>query len=125
MWQPSNGQWWVLALVALFIALAWPSNDEKSLGMKIVNWAVDPRQQLPILPEQLPISEDHEVAAVEAHDLQVRMWDEIYDRGGVGRLRLQLKTANDPFDSGTERQVLALFGVATAFVVWRYGGTKK
>ena len=37
MWQPSNGQWWVLALVALFIALAWPSNDEKSLGIKIVN----------------------------------------------------------------------------------------
>ena len=124
MWQPNNAQWRILAAVALFISLAWPS-DDKSLGMKLVNWAVDPTDSLPVLPDYLPIGEDHDVAAVEAHDLQVRMYDELHDRGGWTRLRLDLKVADDPFDPGTERQVLTVIGVMAALIVWRFGRTRK
>jgi hypothetical protein len=50
-WQPTNVQWWLIVIVALFVVCAWPPGDDKSLAVKFVNWAVDPRGELPILPD--------------------------------------------------------------------------
>ena len=41
MWQPTNAQWWCLALVAMLIVVAWPPRYDRSLAMKVVNWAVE------------------------------------------------------------------------------------
>ena len=53
MWQPTNLQWWILVIVALFIVIAWPPAEDRSLAFKFVNWAVDPWDELPVLPDQL------------------------------------------------------------------------
>jgi hypothetical protein len=49
------------------------------------------------------------------------MYDELYQRGGWARMRLELKVARDPFTRSTERQLLVAVGVLTAFLVWRFG----
>jgi hypothetical protein len=123
--QPNNAQWWFLLVVALLLVAAWPSADDRSLAAKFVNWAVDPRDTLPILPGPFAVGQGDDLETVNAHDLQTRMYDELYDRGGWTRLRLRLKVAGDPFDPGTERQMLVGIGVVTAFLVWRLGGVSK
>ena len=119
MWYPNDRQWWLLAIVAVFIVCAWPPADGKSLAMKFVNWAVDPRNELPVLPEQLPLGLGDDPDAVAAHDLQTQQYDALYLKGGWTRRRLELKVATDPFDPSTERQVLTAIGVVTAFIAWR------
>ena len=47
MWQPSGKQWGLIWPVALLAVLAWPPDSGKSLGMKLVNYVVDPRGALP------------------------------------------------------------------------------
>jgi hypothetical protein len=121
---PTNAQWWILLVVALLIVVAWPSADDRSLGAKFVNWAVDPGDTLPVLPGPLAVGEGDDFQAVNEHDLQTRMYDELYEKGGWSRLRLELKVAGDPLSPGTERQLLAAFGVIAAFLVWRMGGVK-
>ena len=113
MWQPTNRQWWTLLIVALLIVAAWPSADDRSLALKFVSWAVDPADRLPVLPPP------YDLEAVNAHDLQTRMYDELYERGGWTRTRLELKVARDPFNAATERQLLVAAGVIAAFLVWR------
>ena len=125
MRQPTNAQWWILFVVALLLVAVWPSADDRSLAVKFVNWAVDPRDTLPVLPGPFAPGQGDDLETVNAHDLQTRMYDELYDKGGWTRLRLELKVASDPLDPGTERQVLTAIGVATAFLVWRFGGVKK
>jgi hypothetical protein len=125
VWQPSNAQWWVLVGVALFIVVAWPSGDDKSLALKLTNWAVDPKDELPILPGPFALGQGDDVDAVDSHDLQTRMYDELYVKGGWTRTRLELKVASDPFNPATERQVLTGIGVLTAFLVWRFGTPKN
>ena len=120
--KPTNGQWWILFVAALLIVAMWLSADDRSLAAKFVNWAVDPRNQLPTLPGPFEPGQGDDLETVNAHDLQTRMYDELYDRGGWTRMRLELKVAGDPMDPGTERQLLAAFGVVTAFLVWRFGG---
>jgi hypothetical protein len=61
---------------------------------------------------------------VHLHDLQTQQYDALYLQGGWTRKRLELKVADDPFDPGTIRQVLAIIAVVTAFVAWRLGGKK-
>jgi hypothetical protein len=124
MWRPNNLQWWVIALVALFIVAAWPPAADRSLLMKFVNWAADPWDALPILPEQLAMGLGDDPQAVEAHDMQVQQYDALYNTGGWTRKRLELKVATDPFNPSTERQLLVGLGVLTALVVWRWGGRK-
>ena len=124
MWQPSNRQWWTLVVIALFIVLAWPPQGDRSLALKLVNWAVDPRHELPALPGPLPLGQEDDYEAVNLHDQQTRLYQDLYARGGWTRMRLVLKDATDPFDPGTERQVLALFGVMSALVVWRLAARK-
>ncbi|MBI4887289.1 MAG: hypothetical protein HY824_09360 [Acidobacteria bacterium] len=119
MWEPTNRQWWVLLVAALLLVALWPPAEGRSLALTFVNWSVDPAGRLPTLPDPLAFGESDDVVAVEAHDLQARMYDELYARGGWTRLRLELKVARDPFNRATERQLLVVFGVLTAFLVWR------
>jgi hypothetical protein len=119
VWRPANGQWWILLATALLIVAAWPPVDGRSLAATFVNWAVDPSGTLPTLPDPFLEGEGDDLEAVNAHDLQVRMYDELYDRGGWSRWRLELKVAGDPLNPATERQLLVALGVVVAFVVWR------
>ena len=119
MWRPTNAQWWILIVAALLIVFAWPPRDEKSLALKFVNWVVDPKGELPVLPNQLALGQGDDPDAVSAHDLQTQAYDAAYLKGGWSRRRLELKVADDPFNPATERQILIAFGVATAFLVWR------
>jgi len=53
----TNLQWWLLVVVALLMVLAWPPREGKSLGVKLVNRAVDPWDELPVLPGPLPLGQ--------------------------------------------------------------------
>lgn len=117
--------WWILLGAALLIVFLWPPAADRSLAVKFVNWLVDPRNQLPTLPGPLAIGQGDDPAAVEAHDLQTRMYDELYNTGGWTRTRLELKVWRDPFNPSTERQLLIAFGVVTAFVVWRSSSQRR
>jgi hypothetical protein len=124
MWQPNNSQWWLLVVFSVLIVSAWPPRDDKSLAAKCVNWAVDPTNALPILPDQLALGQGDDPDKVYAHDLQVQQYDALYLKGGWTRTRLELKVAGDPFNPATERQVLTVMAVVIGFLVWRLGGRK-
>jgi len=121
VWQPTNRQWWVLVVVVLFVIAAWPPQDDRSLAAKFVNWAVDPSDALPVLPDQLGLGEGDNPDAVNARDIQVQQYDALYAKGGWTRQRLLLKVARDPMNPGTERQLLLALAALTALVVWRFG----
>lgn len=125
MWHPNNVQWWLLVSVALLIVLVWPPRDDRSLAVKFVNWAVDPSDELPILPDPLALGQGDDPDAVYVHDLQTQQYDALHLKGGWTRRRLELKVARDPFNPATERQVLTMMAVVTAFLVWRLGGRKS
>jgi hypothetical protein len=124
MRQPDNFHWWLLVVFSVLIASAWPPRDDKSLAAKLVNWAVDPANALPTLPDQLVLGQGDDPDKVYAHDLKVQQYDALYLKGGWTRRRLELKVAGDPFDPGTERQVLTIVAVVTGFLVWRLAGRK-
>jgi hypothetical protein len=121
MWQPNVVQWRILAVVTLLIVFAWPPQDDRSLAVKIVNWAVDPFGTLPVLPDPLALGHGDDPDAVAEHDVQVQRYDEMYLKGGWTRKRLELKVGRDPFNPSTERQLLALIAVVTVLAVWRFG----
>lgn len=114
--------WWLLLVVTLSIIALWPPQDGRSVALQIVNWAVDPSGQLPVLPPQLGYGLGDDPQVVEARDAQVRRYDIAYAEGGWTRRRLLLKVARDPFEAHTERQVLLMFGVLVWFAVWRVNG---
>ena len=120
VWQPSRVGWWILLVVVLGIVFAWPPDNDRSLLMKTVNWAVDPSDRLPRLPAQLGFGLGDDPAEVEAHDAEVREYDRLYNAGGWTRRRLELKVAKDPLNPSTERQLLIAVGIVTAFLVWRF-----
>jgi hypothetical protein len=122
VWQPTNRQWWVLVVVVLFVIAAWPPQDDRSLAAKFVNWAVDPSDALPVLPDQLGLGEGDNPDAVNARDVQVQQYDALHAKGGWTRQRLLLKVARDPMNPATERQLLLALAALTALVVWRFGG---
>ena len=124
MWQPNKSQWWILVIVAMLIVFVWPPSDDKSLAVKLVNWAVDPWGELPILPDQLAVGMGDDPDAVNARDLQVQQYDTLYLKGGWMRKRLELKVARDHFNPSTERQLLIGLAVVTAFLSWRLGAQK-
>ena len=115
----------MLLVAALLVVALWPASDERSLAVTFVNWAVDPFDRLPTLPPPLTFGQGDDVAAVEAHDSEVRVYDELSGRGGWTRLRLELKVAHDPFNPTTTRQVLVALGVLTAFLIWRPGRSDR
>ena len=122
--QPTDIQWWLIVIVALLVVLAWPPDGDRSLAVKLVNWAVDPRGELPILPDQLALGMGDDPDAVATRDMQVQQYDALYLKGGWTRTRLELKVAGDPFNPGTSRQVLTVAAVAIGFLVWRLGGRR-
>ena len=121
MWQLTGQQSWTLLAIAVFLVAAWPPADDRSLLLTFVNWAVDPGDRLPTLPGPLALGQGDDPVEVEAHDLQTRMYDELYARGGWTRLRLQLKVARDPLAPYPERHLLVIIGVVAGFVIWRSG----
>ena len=125
MRQPNKIQWWLLVIVALLIVSVWPPSDDNSLAVKLVNWAVDPGGELPILPDQLALGRGDDPDAVNVRDLQVQQYDALYLKGGWTRKRLELKVARDPFNPSTERQLLIGLAVVTALLSWRLGGPKN
>jgi len=124
MRQPDNAHWWLLVVFSVVIVALWPPRDDKSLAAKFVNWAVDPANELPILPDQLALGQGDDPDKVHAHDMQVQQYDALYLKGGWTRTRLELKVAGDPFNPGTSRQVLTVAAVAIGFLVWRLGGRR-
>jgi len=125
MWRPTRFQWWFLVVVALLVVVAWPPRDDKSLAIKLVNWGVDPWDELPVLPDQLPLGAGDDPEAVSIRDIQTQQYDALYQKGGWTRTRLELKVAEDPLDPSTERQVLTGVAVVAAFLAWRWGAMKE
>jgi hypothetical protein len=117
--QLTRGRWWLLFVTALLIVIVWPPDKDRSLAMTVVNWAVDPADSLPVLLPQLGFGVGDDVQAVEAHDAQVRHYDELFNRDAWTRTRLELKVADDPFNATTERQLLLVAGVVVAFLALR------
>lgn len=113
---------WLLFLTALLIVVCWPPERGSSLAITVTRFAVDPAGTLPFLPEQLDFGLSDDPQAVELRDELVRRYDVALSQGPLMRARLALKTATDPFDKTTERQVLLLFGVVVAFLVLRPRG---
>lgn len=122
MWQPNNSTWWLLATIALLIVFVWPPSTDRSLAAKFVNWAVDPRGALPVLPPQLALGLGDDPDAVYAHDMITQQYDTLYAEGGWMRRRLELKVAGDPMNPATERQLLVALVVIAGFLAWRFGG---
>jgi hypothetical protein len=120
--SPSRRGWWILLITALIVVFAWPPQEDRSLGVKFVNWIVDPGNDLPVLPPQLEAGMGDDPYAVELRDAVVQRYDDLYDRGWLTRARLEYKVARDPFNPSTERQVLLVLGVVVAFLVWRFEG---
>jgi hypothetical protein len=119
VWQPNAAQWRVIWIVAVIVILCWPADSGKSLAVKAANWLADPTNSLPSLPEQLPIGLDDNGDAVAAHDAEEAEYYRQYTSSRVTRLRMTLKTATDPLDRSTERQILVGIGVLSALAVWR------
>jgi hypothetical protein len=118
MWRATNVQWWVLVMVALSIVFVWPPIGDKSLAIKVVNWAVDPRGELPTRPRPLSMELGDDLDAIEEHSLRLQQYDTLYAKGGWSRKRLELKVAKDPFNPATERQLLTGIGVLAP---WQLG----
>ncbi len=117
--QTNRTSRWLLLIVLLAIVMAWPPDNDTSLFMKAVNWAVDPGNGLPTLPPQLGMGVGDDPVAVEARDAQVRAYDTLHNQGGWMRRRLELKVATDPFNKSTTRQLLLACGIVAAFIAWR------
>lgn len=125
MRQPTRTGAGILLALALLIVAAWPPDNDRSLALKFVNFAVDPLGHLPILPPQLGLGVGDDPAAVETHDEQVRRYDALYGQSGFTRWRLRLKVAGDPLSAGTERQLLLAAGAVGAYLLWRASATER
>ena len=109
---------WLVAFGVLLVFI-WPPENDRSLVVKMVNWAVDPGDQVPVLPEPFGLGAGDDPEIVAEHDAQVQAYDSLYEKGGWTRRRLELKVARDPFNPATERQVILALGIVTAFLFWR------
>jgi hypothetical protein len=118
MWQPNRAQWSLIWIVAVLLVLAWPPDRGRSLLVKAINWAADPRDALASLPPPLPMGLDDDGDAVPAHDALEAEYYRQRDRSTVTRWRMTLKSAEEPLDPATERQLLIAVGVLSALGVW-------
>jgi hypothetical protein len=124
MWQPSRAQWWVIWPVALLIVLAWPMAQGSSLAIKGLGRLVDPLDTLPDLPPPLPLGLDDDGDAVSRHDAAERSYYDERDRSPLNRLRMAVKSTEDPFEPATERQLLIGLAVLALLGVWRLEGSR-
>jgi hypothetical protein len=122
MWQPNRAQWSIIWTVAIVLIAAWPPEKGRSLGVTTLNWAVDPAGSLPTMPAQLPMSLDDNGDAVAAHDAELSEYYRLHASSTMTRVRMDLKTATDPFDPITEREILVGLGILSALAVWRLSG---
>ena len=122
MWQPNKAQRRILWVVAALVILGWPADQGRSLGTKAANWLADPTDSLPTMPDQLPIGLDDNGDAVAAHDAQETEYYRQYSSSRWTRLRMDLKSARDPLDTSTQRQLLAGIAILAALAVWRLNG---
>jgi hypothetical protein len=125
MWQPDTVQWCIIWIVAVFLILAWPPDNGRSLGAKGVNWLADPLGSLPVSPAPLPMGLDDNGDAVTAHDTEEAQYTRAFESSSWIRMRMHLKTAGDPFDPSTERQLLTGIGILSALAVWRLNAGRK
>jgi hypothetical protein len=121
MWQPTTAQWRIIWPVALLLVAVWPSDQDRSLAMKAVNYLADPTDSLPRLPGPLALGVDDDADAVAEHDAVTMEYDRLYGTSWWTRTRLALKVARDPFNPSTGRQLLVGVGVMAALLVWRLG----
>jgi hypothetical protein len=115
-------QWRLIWIVAVLLILAWPA-ENGSLGRKAINWAADPFQSLPRMPSPLTMGLDDDMDTVQQHDAEEAAYYRMYGGSRLGRLRLQLRDLQDPFDPSTERQVLAGLAILSALGIWRANKT--
>jgi len=125
MRQRNSLLWWLLANVLLLVVFVWPPQGDKSLAVKALNWAVDPRDALPVRPPQLPAGLGDDPDAVYNHDMVLEQYETMHDEGGWIRTRLELKVAKDPFNPATERQLLTGIAVLTALALLRLNRPTK
>jgi hypothetical protein len=108
---------WLAALIAA-LALTWPPDNSRSVAIKAINWIADPHRSLPSRPSPLAMNVDDDADAVTAHDLEEHAYESMYRGSWTGRLRLQLRDAEDPLDPSTERPLL--IAVAAIAAVWAF-----
>src|SRR5215831_21070220 len=113
----------LVAFIVLLVCL-WPPGNERSLAARFVNWAVDPRDELPVLPPPFALGAGDDPDVVAAHDTQTQAYDALYAKGGWTRRRLEWKVARDPFNAATERQAILALGIVIAFLFWRVNGRR-
>ena len=120
----NRAQWPIVYAVTLLIVAAWPpgpggTNEGRSLGMKVVNRAVDPWGSLPALPPPLPMGLDDDGDAVAAHDALETEYYRVRDTSAWNRWRMTIKSARDPMDPTTTRQILVGIAALAGLTVWR------
>lgn len=103
------------------IVLFWPGQQSRSLAVKMVNWAADPMNTLPRLPEQFTLEDGEDPASVMAHDSQEADYERAYAHSRLLRLRIRLRDMPDPFEPATQQQILAAIAVLGGLLIWRLG----
>jgi len=110
--------WPLVAGLVAAVALLWPPESGRSLAVKAINWLADPRGELPRRPSPLAIGVDDDADVVTAHDQEEHAYDAMYRGSWTGRLRLQLRDAEDPLEASTERPLLV--AIAALAAVWGF-----
>jgi hypothetical protein len=122
VWQPNSSQWRLIWVLAAIIVLFWPSQENRSLGIKALSWAADPMNTLPRQPDAFSLEDGENTEVVIAHDDEEAEYERAYASSRLERLRLRLRDMQEPFDVSTEQQALAAIIVLGALLVWRLGG---
>ena len=121
VWQPNTLQWRLICVLAVGIVLLWPSQDDRSLGIKAVGWLADPMKTLPQMPPAFSLAGGDDAVEVAAHDEAEEEYLRVYQSSRIAHFRMDLRDMEEPFDPSTERQLLAVIGVVGGLLVWRLG----
>lgn len=125
MWHPRPVQWVVIGVASILLIAGWPPEQGRSLGVKAINWIVDPLGSLPSLPPMLPIGLEDNGDAVAGHDALERDYYNAWASSSVTRWRMRLKETGEPLDPVTERQLLVGIAVLSALLVWRLSAPRS
>jgi hypothetical protein len=122
VWQPNSLQWRLIWVLAAVVVLFWPSQQNRSLAIKAINWAADPRDKLPHPPADFSMEDGEDTSVVIAHDDQEAEYERALGSSGLEGIRVRLRGLQEPFDPSTEQQVLAAIAVLGGLLIWRIGG---